>query len=396
MSRRSVIFGASTAALVAVLTAGCNNETPNEPDCTAALSSTSSSVGASGGAGSITVTTDTSCTWSAQSNASWLSLSSTSGSGTATLTFTAAENTSESARTGTLTIAGLTFTVTQAGRTAPPTCTFAVTPESALFGKDGGAGNVTVTAPAGCEWTAASSAPWVVIVTGNAGTGNGSVAYSIAENNSTAERTTTLLVAGRNVVIMQAGESVVCEYSVAPVQLTTCMGATVLTTTVTTASGCTWTAQPNASWMNVAVQSGTGPASIQIAVSDNYDLPRDGLLLVRWPSPTQGQNVRVAQAGCRYAVTQSVFVAPVGGLTANFMVLQQSDPTECGGALQDRCVWSAVADVPWIAINGTMPRAGDDLVSFTVLANPDGPRSGTIRVRDQTVRIDQTGHLQVR
>ena len=73
-------------------------------------------------------------------------------------------------------------------------------------------------------------------------------------------------------------------------------------------------------------------------------------------------------------------------------MFQQSLPNTCGGALQDRCVWSATTDVPWITITSPMPRMGDNPVAFTVAANGTGAaRSGTITVKDKVVQITQGG-----
>ena len=126
--------------------------------------------------------------------------------------------------------------------------------------------------------------------------------------------------------------------------------------------------------------------------SDNYDAPRAGTVMVRWPTPTAGQNIHVTQAGCRYAVSRSdISIAAAGG-TASFDVIQQSDPNTCGSATQDRCVWTAQADVSWITIAGSMPRSGDNPVSFAVAAN-DGAsaRVGRIAVRDKIVVVTQAG-----
>ena len=126
--------------------------------------------------------------------------------------------------------------------------------------------------------------------------------------------------------------------------------------------------------------------------TDNYDAPRAGTVMVRWPTPTAGQNIHVAQAGCVYAVSRpDVTVAAAGG-TASFDVLQQSQPYTCGGATQDRCLWTAQADVSWITIAGSMPRSGDNPVSFTVAVN-DGAatRVGHITVRDKVVVVTQAG-----
>jgi hypothetical protein len=289
-------------------------------------------------------------------------------------------------------VAGSTITVGQDGTPpVPPACDFDVSPEAAAFPKDGGNGTVTVAAPPGCGWIAAANVAWITISSGASGSGSGTIDYTVAENNATTARAATVTAAGRAVQITQAGEPLACEYSVAPVELSTCMSAAVLTAIITTQQGCTWTAQPSASWMGVSAEHGTGPLAIHIAVGDNYDAPRQGLLFVRWPSPTQGQNVRLAQAGCRYAVTQTTFSVPAAQSAQTFFVVQQSDPTECGGPLQDRCVWSAVTDVPWIVITSSMPRRGDDAVHFMVLANTGGLRNATIRVRDQVVHVTQSG-----
>ena len=73
-------------------------------------------------------------------------------------------------------------------------------------------------------------------------------------------------------------------------------------------------------------------------------------------------------------------------------VLQQSDPLTCGSATQDRCVWSAESDAAWITVTTSMPQIGDQSVSFTVAENTSAsPRTGTITVRDRSVRVTQAG-----
>jgi hypothetical protein len=63
------------------------------------------------------VTTTAGCAWTATSNASWITITNgASGTGTGTVMFTVAVNLGGS-RTGTLTVAGQTATVQQAGLT---------------------------------------------------------------------------------------------------------------------------------------------------------------------------------------------------------------------------------------------------------------------------------------
>ena len=145
---------------------------------------------------------------------------------------------------------------------------------------------------------------------------------------------------------------------------------------VTTQATCSWTVTANTSWLGIpSGGSGTGAGAITITYSDNYDAPREGVVMVRWPTPTAGQNIRVTQAGCRYAVTRDTFTIVAAGGAGTFDVIQQSDPTTCGGATQDRCVWTAVSDAPWVTVTSSMPRSGDNPVAFTV-ARMTVPRSG--------------------
>ena len=111
---------------------------------------------------------------------------------------------------------------------------------------------------------------------------------------------------------------------------------------------------------------------------------------VRWPTVTEGQNIAVAQAGCLYAVTQSVFTIAAAGGTGRFDVLQQADPNSCGGPLQNACVWTVVSDVTWITITSPTTRTGDESVTFTVAPNTTGNgRTGTLTVRGKAVTIAQ-------
>jgi len=86
--------------------------------CTFSISPTSASYAAAGGTGSVSVTAGAGCSWTAASNATFITITSgASGSGSGTVSYSVAANTATTSRTGTLTIAGLTFTVTQAGTT---------------------------------------------------------------------------------------------------------------------------------------------------------------------------------------------------------------------------------------------------------------------------------------
>ena len=88
--------------------------------CSYTLNGTSANHGSEAAAGSFAVPTTGGCGWSAVPNQSWLYATS-SGSGNGTVSYTVDANTSDSTRTGTITVGGQSFTVTQGG--VPPAIT---------------------------------------------------------------------------------------------------------------------------------------------------------------------------------------------------------------------------------------------------------------------------------
>jgi Zn-dependent metalloprotease len=84
--------------------------------CSFSISPTSASFAAAGGTASVTVTTSAGCNWTAASNNSFITITSgASGSGSGTVNYSVAANTGTLSRNGSLTIAGLTHSVSQAG-----------------------------------------------------------------------------------------------------------------------------------------------------------------------------------------------------------------------------------------------------------------------------------------
>jgi hypothetical protein len=92
--------------------------------CSYSTNSTSQNIAAAGGNNSFSIFATTGCTWTALSNAGWITTNS-SGSGNGTVNYSVALNTG-AARTGTISVGGQLFTVTQgAGGSAPANNNFA-------------------------------------------------------------------------------------------------------------------------------------------------------------------------------------------------------------------------------------------------------------------------------
>jgi len=85
--------------------------------CALFLSSSSQFFGTAGGTGTIAFSSTSACAWSASSTVSWVAVSAGGGvsTGAGSVGYTVQSNAGSSARTGTITLAGQIFTVTQAG-----------------------------------------------------------------------------------------------------------------------------------------------------------------------------------------------------------------------------------------------------------------------------------------
>jgi hypothetical protein len=93
--------------------------------CTYTLNATSVTLPAEGGSGSVSVTSSNRCAWAATSNDGFITIiSGSSGTGNGTVSYSVAANTSTNGLTGTMTIAGQTFAVTQPGAPGAPSGEF--------------------------------------------------------------------------------------------------------------------------------------------------------------------------------------------------------------------------------------------------------------------------------
>jgi hypothetical protein len=77
-------------------------------------------------------------------------------------------------------------TVASTGACSGPNCTYSITPAVSEYGPIGGSGTVYVlTSPQDCGWFATSASDWIHITSGSSGVGNGSVEYTVDQNNGT-------------------------------------------------------------------------------------------------------------------------------------------------------------------------------------------------------------------
>ncbi len=376
----------------------------NAGTCTYSISPTSTPFNPGGGGGSFEVTTQAGCTFTSVSNVFWITVSQAASSAKRnvqpllsyvyTVQYTVAPNTSGADRTGTITTAGQTVTVTQSP------CTYSVSPTSESFDPGGGTGSIEVTTPIGCTFTVVSNVAWITVSQGGGSAGMNvqpllsyvyTVRYTVAPNTSGADRTGTLTVAGQAVTVTQSS----CTYSVSPTSESFDPGGGTGSIEVTTQMGCTFSAASNVSWITVSSASSSAKMKVQPLLSvvstvsytvaaNTSGSDRTGTITVA------GQTVTVTQSPCTYSISPASQSFDAGGGTGSFEVTMKMG-----------CTFTAVSNASWITVSSASSSAKMKVqpllsvvstVSYTVAANTSGSdRTGTITVAGQTFTVSQSG-----
>lgn len=269
--------------------------------CRYDIGPSSQNVAPAGATGTITVTASSDCGWTAASDAAWIAITAgASGNGNGTVGFNVPANTG-AARTGTVTIAGLTSTIIQGavgGPVPPPpagACSYSLSPKNDSAPALGGTGTVEVKTTNTCTWTASSNASWITLTSGASGTGDSRVGYLVLPNVG-GSRSGTLTIAGQTFTVTQS--PLVCSYSVSPNNLKVDSPAGSDSISVSTSSTCSWTASSNVSWISVTSgASGTGDGTVTVAYSANTGKDRKGTVMVAGRTVTIDQKEQKGKGG---------------------------------------------------------------------------------------------------
>lgn len=268
------------AARTAQITAGGQTHTVTQdavaPVCTYQLDPPSHALGSGATTAVVRVSTQAGCGWSAAVDVNWATVAPgpASGAGTTDITYSVAANDTTSQRTGTLTVGGQSHTFTQA---AP--CTYTLTPPSVTLAADATTGAVQVNTTAGCTWTAASPDPWITLTPGPAqGSGTATVVYSVGSNDTGAERTGTVVIAGpsssvTHTVTQPPAVAIASSDSPSFDRRLLDKAADIDSVQVTTASARDWRADSNH-------RQGQGPGQDQVPGNGPGDTPGQR----RWPT----------------------------------------------------------------------------------------------------------------
>lgn len=225
-----------------------------------------------GGSGTISVTTEAGVSWSAKPNVDWLSVTPTSGTSVGSVTYTIAPYTNGTLpRTGTLTVAGKVFSVTQTGTDVILSPTTKTLPSSV------GTFEVTVTAQADTAWTVTPNASWISVVDSGYGYGNSTLIVAVGNNPSVLPRTGTVSIGSKTLTIVQSGTANV-SLGITPVEATASPIGAYGHVAVYATPDDPWTAEALDPWITVSDgATGAGNGNIAYVVSANPTLePRTG------------------------------------------------------------------------------------------------------------------------
>ena len=376
----------TSTALVAGTTITVTQAAAVRPTCTSfAISPTSASPLSSSGSQTVTLTgSPANCaggSWTATGNGSWLTVSAGSGNGPGSVTVLWTANTSTSSRTATATLAGQTFSVTQAGA-PPPTCTsFTVSPNSVSPSSSAGSFLLTLTGiPSGCTngaWTATGNGTWIS-VTPTSGSGSGTVTISWTQNTESSARSSSAAVAGHAITINQAvAPPPNCTYTLSTTAVSAGYGGASSGVTVTAnLTSCAWTAMSDSAWVVPSPTSGTGSGSVTLTIGANTGALRTAIITLA------GQTVTVTQAAapppCTYGIAPTSWtVAASGGSTA--VAISASTPT---------CGWTATSDAGWVTVSPASG-SGTGTVTATASANAGAGRTAILTIAGSTVTVIQ-------
>lgn len=356
-------------------TAGTASATLSQAACVLQLNGNAGVVPASVAGGLITFSNTAGCPWAASSSAPWLTISSaSSGTGSGSVNYTAGPN-SGPARSGTVSVSGQPFTVSQQGNA----CQVAIDPASATLSAAATSGEFQVTA--NCPWTAQTSASFLTITAppGGAGTGSGRVTFSVQPyTTGTQARTGVITVAGREFTVVQNPPNNTCSYALSATALVVDAAGGLGTVSVLTGANCAWVATTAADWIRVLSGSNgvvTGVLSFQV-------LPNAG--------PQRSAVLQVA--GQAFTVTQRSGVGCPATLQPPAATFQSGGTAGAVVEVNSPCAWTATSNNSFLELVSGASGNGPGKVTYNVRTSEIN-RSGTLTIAGLPFSVTQLAPL---
>ncbi len=307
-------------------------------------------------------------------------------------------------------------------------CYYDLSQETIAYSNLAGTGSVSVTAPAGCFWTAGSQAAWIQIAGGGTGAGPGTVSYSVSAYAGSTPRTGTITIGGRVLTVTQWGAIPLGEALDNPAF------------SWTTGGDANWLGYPGnafagsssarsgainhgqTTWLETSVTGDVfGSFAWRVSSEPNYDSLRffiDGEEVTYYNNGVETP-LRISGLTDWDSVT---FYLPAGNHVLRWTYIKDgsvSTNEDCGYvdricislnnpvsagfespggpgtvnvSLPSICQWTAISWVNWITITSATSGSGSTTVSYTVASNPGtSPRTGKMYIAGRDFTVTQAG-----
>src|SRR5579872_5274652 len=275
---------------------------------------------------------------------------------------------------------------TEISSTSPsaPKCQVSVDTSMTTAPAAGGSGSLAISTTRDCTWDASSGVNWITLTSAASGQGSGTVSYRVDPNGVPTARKGTLEVNGSQVTVSQ--DAAPCHFAVSPVNSSVSAQGGSVTVSVDTLTGCAWTASSQAPWIHVTGgATGNAPGPVALAIDANTGAARSGVVTVAGQAVTISQAETPATPPTPVPVTCTFSINPVSdsesaAAGSGSIAVTASDPT---------CAWTAMSNVPWLTIAGGSSGTGSGRVAYTLAANTDAARTGTMTVAGKTFTMSQ-------
>ncbi|HEX7151316.1 MAG TPA: N,N-dimethylformamidase beta subunit family domain-containing protein [Thermoanaerobaculia bacterium] len=254
-----------------------------------------------------------------------------------------------------------------AGPTAERDCFALISPTATTVAASAGSADIAVQYQSYCGFSAQSNTPWITLTSIT----NNNVTYAYTANDGPARSGTITIGESTFVLSQQSG----CTYSIAPTYSQYPASGGGGSFTLTSGSGCPWTAVPNVPWITLTTaSSGTGAATIGYSVAPNVGPARSGRIQV-------GNNyLTIDQSnGCTYTASPLSLTVGASGGTRTVQVTPSSE----------LCFWSVSTSATWITFSPAAGQ-GSGSVSVTIAPSSGTARSGSVTVARNRVSVTQT------
>jgi hypothetical protein len=241
---------------------------------------------------------------------------------------------------------------------------------------NGGQFSVVVTIPAGCTWTATPQDPFITLLSGSPGTGNGTLTFNVLATSTSRLGTIRIASASGSFDLRIAQGQ--CTYSTQTSRSVTgsaqsfSVAITVTAPSPLTPTDCApWSAASQSAFMTVPNPgpfTGSGLTTSVDISANNTGASRVGAIRISFGGSSF--DITVTQLPCSYTVSPTSFT----NVSALGATIDVNVSTGIG------CTWTASSQSAFIVLVSGSPGSGSGVARFNVQANSGGTRNGSARI----------------